>query len=278
MTLVQSWIDSLTLLKPKNAQLFIMVTIKSIIEAYKIMFRYWWWLIGLIVAWYILVACYILPIMLPARTWVGVVLFSIIPFVLNQMLFLAICFVTRPSIMKKDWSYFGTQYRKTIIYCLLLPVAIALIAFSLVPTFAFLCFKNNIFGYLLIVPTLMYLLLSAYFGWGVFLVLFFADSSGGPKNFLFSVWNALKMIIFNLPLLLVVGAFFYGFVGLFFQCMIKVIALTVSDEAIFAQIFWVTQLIRKILGCLLLPISVCTYANIYIKKLHDQFDLYFKQA
>ena len=60
MTLVQSWIDSLTLLKPKNAQLFIMVTLKSIIETYKVMFWYWGWVIIL------MVLCYILPIVFPA--------------------------------------------------------------------------------------------------------------------------------------------------------------------------------------------------------------------
>ena len=260
MTLVQSWIDSLTLLKPKNAQLFIMVTLKSIIEVYKLLFAYWWWLIGLIVAWYIVAACYLLPIMLSARSWVGVVSLSIIPFVLYQMLFLAICFATRPSIMKKDWSYFGTQYKKAIIYWLLLPVAIVLIALSLVPIFTFLYLKNNIniFGYLWMIPILMYWL--SYFGWGVFSVLFFADSSGGSKNFLLSVWNASKMIIFNLPLLAVIGICFY------------------LPMLVFYKFIFIPPMVRNIIGALLLPIGVCTYSNIYIKKLHDLFDLYFKQT
>lgn len=274
MTLVQSWIDSLTLLKPKNAQLFIMVTIKSIIEAYKLLLAYWWWLIGLIVV------CYLLPIIFPMQMWVGAVLFSVVPFVLHQMLFLAICFVTRPSIMKKDWSYFGIQYKKIIIYWLGLPILMVLLSAPLGAILTtFVLFLNSISTYWLILPISLYwLLLPTYLVWGVFLVLFFADSSGGPKNFLFSVWNALKMIIFSLPLLLVVGILFQFSVSFTSELMVRVIARVVSDESVLAQVLWILFLIRNILAALLLPIGVCTYANIYIKKLHDQFDLYFPRS
>ena len=276
MTLVQSWIDSLTLLKPKNAQLFIMVTLKSIIEAYKIMFRYWWWLIALMVAWYVL------PIVFPLQMKVGILSQGIISSFLYQMLFLAICFITRPSIMKKDWSYFGIQYKKIIIYWLLLPILMRVLISPLDPFLSLLVFYlYSISAYLLILPISIYWLcwFFAFLSLPVFVVLFFADSAGGPKNFLRSLWNALKMIMFSLPLLLIIGVFFKIFVWLFSQCMARVIALLMlSDEAIFAQAFLVARLIRNVFALLLLPIGICTYANIYIKKLHDQFDLYFPRS
>jgi len=221
MTLIQSWIDSLALLKPKNAQLFAMVTIKAIIETYKIMFVYWSWIMGLIIT------CYVLPIIAP-RLFLshdtGYYLLWVSDF-LYEILFVAACLSTRPSIAKKNCSYFRAQLSKIGFYWLI---------FSLV------LFSSSISC------------------WSIFFALFFMDSVGGPKNFFLSMWYALKMTVFNYPLLLVLGILFY----------LPVWLLT--------NTFYITPLMQNILGALLLPIGVCTYANIYIKKLHDQFDLYFK--
>jgi hypothetical protein len=51
----------------------------------------------------------------------------------------------------------------------------------------------------------------------------------------------------------------------------------VAEEAAMAQTFIIMHQVMSIVKILLLPIGICTYANIYIKKLHDQFDLYIKQ-
>src|SRR5260221_7807584 len=110
MTLVQSWIDSLTLLKPKNAHLFIMVTIKSIIEAYKLLFKYFWW------AYVLFVGSCIVQFFIPLVTeWpitrdVNATLFDhiyagslfIVPGLLSFIVFFATCFATRPSVMNKN--------------------------------------------------------------------------------------------------------------------------------------------------------------------------------
>src|SRR5579871_1355628 len=118
MTLVQAWIDSVQLLRPKNLQLFMMVTLKSIVEAYKLLFKYFWWLLGL------LVLCAILPYFFPridipidADTVFGITRLTFHHFVRHiaffascwmfELLFLFTCFITRPSIMQKDWHYFG---------------------------------------------------------------------------------------------------------------------------------------------------------------------------
>jgi hypothetical protein len=269
MTLVQSWIDSLTLLKPKNAQLFIMVTLKSIIEAYKIMFWYFWMAPSLIYLSYFILGRFSMPYVTYVRynSWEGIVLIALMN-LFYQILLLAICFITRPSIMKKDWSYFCTQYKKIIIYWLLLPVLTGALVFVLAELFIIFYFRNAVFGHLWIIPTLMYWLLPPMLlGWSVFSVLFFADSAGGAKNFLCSMCNSLKMIIFNYPLLVVIGLCFY--------VPVWIISPFIDQRLVIGLESYIT---KNILGILLLPIGVCTYANIYIKKLHDQFDLYSKQA
>lgn len=67
------------------------------------------------------------------------------------------------------------------------------------------------------------------------------------------------MIVFNFPLLIAVGLLFY--IPMYFVMSIAPVEL----------------MLQNVIGAFLLPITVCTYANIYIKKLHDQFDLYHKQ-
>jgi hypothetical protein len=156
---------------------------------------------------------------------------------LYGFLLLAACFCTRPSMMKKDCAYFREQYTKNIFYWLLL----------------------------------MYLpkaLLAYIFPLHIFFILFFADSTGTLKDCFLSLWYGLKMIIFNLPLLTIMGLIIYVLSAKFFLFVLPYI--NHPD--------WSYSLISDTLTALLLPISVCIYTNIYIKRLHDQFDLYFNKA
>lgn len=233
MTLVQSWIDSLQLLKPKNLQLFALVTLKSIVEAYKLLFKYWWWLFVLLAGCY---AIFLWPSTVEQQLNVGhyTLLASRL---LYQLLFFATCLATRPSIAKKDCTYF----RSHMFAFLYMAVYLAIVPIPLWPT--------------------------PFSVWDIFLILFFLDSEGGPKNFFLSMWYALKMIIFNYPLLAILGIILHAPKWLF-----ELIYFHLNGSA-----FVYPVVIFNILGALLLPIGICIYANIYIKKLHDQFDLYFKQ-
>lgn len=226
---MQSWADSLTLLKPKNFQLFVLVTIKSIIEAYKLYIRYFWWVIVLVVA--CAVATYFFSY--------NKMIFLYTSFFLYELLFLGTCFSTRPSMFQKDGQYFIFQLKKIILFWIFM----LLFSFS----------SATYYGY-------------------IFTVLFFADSEGGPKNFLLSLWNAIKMVVFNLPLMVILGGIIYGLGwcgGWYLQRLL--IAYSFAIQPYYYLFF-------NIVGALLLPIAVCTFANIYIKRLHDQFDLYFNKA
>jgi hypothetical protein len=245
MTLLQSWADSLTLLKPKNLQLFVMVTIKSILEAYKLYIKYFWWLL-LVLPLFLFVAPDFATVVKNNDSyniaWYCTLLGMAMS--LYGLLFLAACFATRPSILQKDCAYFRTQFKKIILYWLAWgALRILLMNFAL--SFGKMFFPVGSVS--LGSPEL------------IFFTLFFADSDGGLKNIVVSAWNTLKMVVYNLPLIFVFNLIF-GISVLFFNYFI-----------------YISPLMKLIIGALLMPIGVCTYANIYIKKLHDQFDLYFKQ-
>jgi hypothetical protein len=229
--------DSLTLLKPKNLQLFVMMTIKSIVEAYELYFGYFWWMIILAIAWsalrnYAIESVYAISRILAYQSqgW------------LYGFLLLAVCFCTRPSMMKKDGAYFYEQYKKNIFYWLLM----------------------------------MYLpkaLLAYIFPLHILFILFFAESEGSLKSCLLSFWYGLKMIVFNLPLFTIIGIIVYSLSVKLFLFVLPFVSflpyINYPD--------WSYGLMQDTITALLLPISVCIYTNIYIKKLHDQFDLYFNK-
>jgi hypothetical protein len=245
MTLLQSWADSLTLLKPKNFQLFVMVTIKSIIEAYKLYIKYFWWL---------LLAMPLFLFIAPdlGAAWANNDVASLAHYAtlvgiavsLYGILFLAACFATRPSILQKDCAYFRNQFTKIILYWLVWGMLrMVLLKYALSYGRMFLPIGN----------------VSSRSPELILFVLFFADSDGGLKNIFVSLWNALKMIIYNLPLFAII-----------------VFAFS-SPVVLLGKFFYISSLMKIVIESFLMPIGVCTYANIYIKRLHDQFDLYNKQ-
>lgn len=257
MTLVQAWIDSIQLLKPKNLQLFVMVTLKSIIEAYKLLFKYFWWLFilqlicaGLVfsISWYFIIPMVIIP----------------------DLLFFMVCVITRPSIAKKDCAYFRSQLYY-FIYFISLQLIGALVGYLL-------SYLSNPFS--LVITLKSSSEFNLFFPWVVFLVLFFLDAEKNLKNFFVSIWSALKMIIFNFPIVLCIFVFLYIFnssvVFLFTKLTEGIFQLLIALGLRWRFLINITTL-NIIVPLLLLPISICTYANIYIKKLHDQFDLYVSQ-
>jgi hypothetical protein len=258
MTLVQAWIDSLSLLKPKNLKLFLLVTLKSVTDTYKILLKYWWWLFGIIIG------CFVVSY-LRDDSVMGIRNFSVQDGLLvidyswteklsawvYQVLLFATIVATRSSLEQKDCTYF----RRYMIYFLLIVPLLFIVPLKFWPTS----------------------MSPLYF----FALLFFLDS---PKrllylqkinghracDLLFSVIRALKMIIYNFPLLLCIGLAIRILEDTFGYLFIS--PLLVSGVPLF-RIFRIFHII----GVALLPVSVCLYTNIYIKKLHDQFDLYFKQ-
>ncbi len=243
MTLLQSWADSLQLLKPKNLQLFLMVTLKSIIEAYKLYFKYFWWSIVLVVVLFFIAPDYVVAFR--ARDMSSIARYielAGLAYILYTLSFLSVCFATRPSIEKKNCHYFRQQFKKVIFYWLIWIVV-----------FMILGIKN------VRMSVMSLLIVASWSWWYIFTVLFFADSAGGLKNLFLSMWHAAKMGLFNFPLLAIM------FIAL------RLPAIMVS------KYFFITPIVNHIIGTLLLPIGICTFANIYIKRLHDQFDLYVKQ-
>jgi len=169
---------------------------------------------------------------------VNVPLFQAIQRILLVDLFFVFVLVARPSIKRKTHQYF-LDYNWHFTVWFLIPLLI-------IPFFEFVLKVSYL-------PTRLVVLI---FPIEVFLILFWLDSRCSIKNLFLSLLRAIKMFVFNFPFCLL---FFI------FPFFIFSLSKFVIPVAIF-----------KYLEAIVFVIYICFFTNFYIKRLHDQFNLYFK--
>lgn len=230
MNIIHTWKESFALFVPKNLKLFLLVTLKSIIDTYTILLKYWWFLyVGLFFMYTPLFKKLV-------DMWINVVGGRTISFkiiageiILFHILILLVTFLAaRPSTWLKNYAYF-LRYLASFWYLIIFVFLFYMVGINKIP--------------------MMLLLFMLY-------ILFLFDSDGSIINIGWSFVRAIKMLIYNLPLFVIIEILLQGF----------------SRGFLFLQLDF---LLYMILMVIMLPIFVCLITNIYVKKLHDQSELYF---
>lgn len=266
MYLIQSWKDSLSLFKSKNFNLFALVTLKTIVEAYGLLLKYFWWLPVLVVA----------VMFVPIQQGIGVEEGTGLFYWLVGLFFFAweiiTCLVVRPSVAKKDYAYF-TKY--------LLHIPSIIMGFLLIYLVEFLWMLFFVVGCRLGLDcsidmiwvnwhtTLLSILSNAValalIPLKLFFLFFVIDMSLGFKNILKGLLFALKMFWYNAPALyLIIGVY-----AVVLNVFVALLGLVLSGQAI-ALLFLFLPILTK-------PIGISIMNNFYIKRLHEQPQLFFKQ-
>jgi len=253
MAILQHWADSLQLFRLSKIRVFIKEVASSMRNTASFMARHFWWVLFL----YVFVR--LIPVFSSNKMFLVRVAQSM--FLLQQLLLFALCVSVR-SIMRKKYS---VDFRETL--------------------YAFLNYIILFAGSLLVVgvPFLKYFGPEGFMRWMnvnysvlvIFLILFFLDSSRRLKIFFICFREAVKMILFNLPLMIVLYAVMYfieritllpyslpvgQFLGSFISHHIAVVALVAVLKTFGSLVF--------------ILIFVCTYAYIYFNRLENQRDLY----
>ncbi|MCX5922605.1 MAG: hypothetical protein NTX86_04745 [Candidatus Dependentiae bacterium] len=260
MQLLDVWKNTLTLYKPQNLKLFFLVTLKSVVETYKIMVGTFWPLV---------VGCSAIMIIsgILLKPWIPIVLVSgeipdsvslltvlllmlavIAPFLSFYYLYFLMYLIARPSVDLKDYAYLK-QYCRYFFWFLI--VFVLPFEFPIKAIVLFLGFFTDYFTF------------------------FYLDSHGGFYTLFPSIKRAGKMLLYTLPVVipLIVLSYAYAF-GIKF-------------------LFWfgsVEESIKAFLACplamslfvfidifIVQPISICVMSNLYTKYLHENFELYFEQ-
>lgn len=266
--LLQSWKDSLRIFLPVNFKLFFLVTLKTIIQVYKKLFTHFWWLLVVTA-----ISDYAYARYAPQAFWYGLGLLF-----LWLMLLFCMYLVIRPSIKKKGFEYY-IQYGKHFIYFLFFSLFIFIIPniyIAFANRIAFLVAHLSRALYILMLPFLLFPIFITFFITLDFLftyvsplltftILFLLDSDGSFKNAFRSLKRACKMVCYNYPFCFIFFAFFF--------------LITLGLYKVSAVLFG-TQMyaLSPVLAMLLLPIPLCILNNFYVKRLHDQFTLYFPET
>jgi hypothetical protein len=248
MQLLHAWRDSLSLLAPSNLKLFLMVSLKSVIEAYKVFFKnWWWWVFGLFGALLIIIGLAFFE--LTGYSKVARSIFFVLIAIFNLFSWGIFVLAARPSVAIKNYTYF-----KHYFWPLLLVVVMwAILLVSSTSLTVFLATNNYILQIILFV-------LSGHISLLTFLWTFFwFDSDKRPRSAWISFTRALEMFVYNYPLFIIF--FITYFIGIILLVLLSYLIWPVD----FISHFFINS------------VAICLLMNLYIKKLHEQPDLYFNQ-
>jgi len=274
MQIVHSWLESLQLFIPKNFKLFFLVTLRSFCLALKDFFStLWWFFLFLVVGEPVLSVWFLrgLPRWFPALFgWLLLVFYTF-------YLFLSV----RPSITLKNNSYY-IRYTGYVFYVvvILFGVEFFLNLMSGIP----LPISNVVqYGLTLMLPfellgVMPLLLISPLL---VFTILFLLDSDGTPLSFFASLGRGAKMFLYNYPFCILAYFLFFGWS--------HVMDIAYSYVSSYLVLPHINSLFSFVLGSVLyravlflfyivgglVPLSFLT--NFYIKRVHEQFKLYFRE-
>lgn len=240
MNLLYSWKESLSLLKLQNLKLFTLVTVKSLFELYKLLFFKYWWS-ALATLFLIVITSFSNSSLLATFYYTLLLLYS------------------RPSIENKNSTYIF-HYLKYIPAIFIINLLI-LLPFTIIFIIKGIALQSSnidiidtdIFIFYIVTCITTMTLLSD---------LFILDSSYPFKNITRSIQNGLKMFLFNIPLMtiLITIAITMNFL---FEYLAKIL------------LFENPSLLYFLVAS---PIYICILTNVYIKRLYEQYDLYYKKA
>lgn len=277
MNLFVAWRDSLSIFQPKNLKLFMLVTLKAMVDTFKVWIKYFWWLPVLFI-----VKTYLQYSMMQAAytgTLTGFLgtlwsLLASIPapiyIILPSLMYVArasLLLAARPSTAIKNCAYFRSYFfRALLVIALFQLMAIAgmvagsylIMRYPACASYSLLCgYSIGAIGFLFSYYVINY-------------ALFYLDSDGSMGIFLRSSVYAAKMTLYNLP--------FYGILTI----LNTIVGMSITSVFLYVAKFFGGQSVMLFIAPILMLIfallelfSVCFLTNFYVKKLHDQFTLYY---
>jgi hypothetical protein len=190
---------------------------------------------------------------------------DIVENIFHILFFMMVCLAARPSTELKDKAYF-LRYLYMIWYVFLYHViwilfhsCFFMFTKLFIPHFHFMGVYSSE------IPSSLFLMIEPYFlsPWGIFFTLFLIDS-GRSKKFFGSFVRAGKMIFYNYPLCFLLN-------GLFFIMDHAQLYILGYRESLFKGDF----LLHDLYSFIITLLAVVTFTNVYVKKVHEQFDRYF---
>lgn len=291
MGLLVAWKESLSLLKPKNFKLLMMVTLNAIAKEWVSVMK---WLMSFVLS-YLLI--HFLISYYEEEAFASTFSMGRYSFVFYVMIFVW-CFALHPSVGRKSkYAFFSSKDVWVWAGSVLLFQSIVAFFMYYVkahvfsPTSDFVD-ASNFFdwhgyyvdvsllgwhGYLFALVALI--MLNVCLIWPMLMVFFSLDSDCSLKSILYSVIRSAKMILYNFPGLMVIVTGVVG-VGMFFELSLFVLLrffMPLCSPIEVGSLVYAMLMIMALfglMGSVIVPFIVSVISNVYIKQLYDHKDRY----
>lgn len=277
MNLFVAWRDSLAILQPKNLKLFLLVTLKSMGDTFKVWIKYCSWLlllyaVKLAAQFYIMAtpAVEMPNFLVKVINFLGSLPTAVFLFIPSLLLIIrmSVLLAARPSTAIKNCAYFRAYFWRLLIisiaYELLYVLGFYVSVMNAPHADSSIALRQT---YVAIVSMLGFLG-SFYF---INAALFYFDGDGSVRSFCKSWLYAAKMTLYNLPFYIIFMV--SNLILLMIPTYIYLYGMHYMMQYSWAVIV-IASILMLIIGFLELFI-LCFLTNFYVKKLHDQFTLYF---
>jgi len=256
-TVFVSWKESLSLFLPKNAKLFFLVFLKTLLSTYKNAFIYGWWAFALSLC----AVSLVIYVPLLTVSYINPVILS---FLWAYMVFLS----ARPSTQLKSWRYYSSY----LVHGLWIFLVIIVLSWlwNFLFTAAFHAASLSVWISYPLALSLYGLVFTFFFSldfylwiispWTIFFSLFVFDSLRSFPRFMLSMWRSLKMVLSNYPFCFILYA---------------VIRVGLWGLGVLLKMIGMPLVVTNGIMLLLLPIPIVLFTCFYTKRLHDQFGFYF---
>jgi hypothetical protein len=251
ISLFHFWRNSLLLLAPHNLKLFVLTTLKSTFETYKV-------LVHTVLFW-ALPAFILIEQMWRSETWLTeklsmpmYLLMSTVFLSLATWLIVTYCLAAKPSMVQKNMNYFEKHRR---FFQILILFAILLWQLNFWLNWFLASYHYELTKGLALAQALIVLVFASSIPVCIFFILFFLDSDGSIKQLWYATINSVKMTVNNLPLLIL----------LIVATLLPILILTkyVPSHQLPKYAWNIVYLF------LLAPFLINIWTNIYVKKLHE---------
>jgi len=257
MQLLASWRSSLAILLPNNFKNYVLISLRSIGRTYCAWFAHWWFLIGLYVATELYIWCCYMPMSGFFGSYYVDIALSVVRFLAIASVHMTLYLSVRPSTGLKNYTYYFGFARHFIF------AAIWFFLLTQIDAYIFHTFHGSIlYLYFAIIPLI-----------SMFFVLFLLDSDASLLSVLKSCIRSIKMFVYNLPFCL----FLSFFVGLLLVGIAPAVHFVIqSVGGLFTYDLDLLAYLSGLLDDLLIvPISLCFTTTLYVKKVHEQYGVYF---
>ena len=232
----QSWIESLKLFLPDNFSKLFLVTIKTTRDSYYYLFTYFGWAI-------------LLEAIIEYSDMGGLIsfLFQLTGILLRALIFFGILCAIRPTIEQKKISYFLNKIKN---YFLLYLIGAFLLQGILFLTLIYLFVSQKQYDFHASYSTWILDYMVNFIL--IFYTLFLIDNRLSFGAIIYAIIRSLKMLVYNLPFCGIV-AVIMGFIYTFLN----------------------TRIHYSVLQIVILPFFIALVTNFYIKRVHEQFKVYY---